>query len=352
MTANPVDLDGVILLFGGTSSERLVSVASAQHLAGAFEAGDPAPTCWFWSPEGALVEAHLSELLAMEQPFETEFRTEGERRWPDLPAALEASDARDRVFLLALHGGTGEDGTVQRWLEDGGLAFTGTGSVASANAFDKALAQEIVWSHGLRVPESCVVDGRDLFRAGEVLEMLLDRHGKAVLKPVADGSGLGLCIVRDESDLEKALDALRSSPTVGHLVEAFVDGVELTVGVVDGPEGPQALPCSEVRMAPGRAFDYAAKYLGRGSTEITPAEVDAKVAHDAQEAALVAHRVLGCEGYSRTDLIVDATGAVFLETNTLPGLTRESFVPQQLEAAGIPLRRFIAEQVAFARRRR
>ncbi|UCE84628.1 MAG: ATP-grasp domain-containing protein [Deltaproteobacteria bacterium] len=352
MNAEPRPLDGVILLFGGTSSERRVSVASAQHLARAFDAADPVPSCWFWDSDGAVVEAHPAELLGMEQPFETEFRTNGERHWPDLPTALDAGARRDGVFLLALHGGAGEDGTVQRWLEDRRLAFTGTGSEASAHAFDKALAQEIVWSHGLRVPESCVIDGRDLFRAGEVLEMLLDRHGKAVLKPVADGSGLGLCIVRDPSDLEKAIDALRASPTVGHLAEAFVDGVELTVGVIDGPDGARALPCSEVRIAPGRAFDFAAKYLGRGAIEITPAEVDPKVARNAQDAALVAHRALGCYGYSRTDLIADESGAVFLETNTLPGLTGASFLPQQLDAADIPLRSFIADQIALARKRR
>ena len=201
------------------------------------------------------------------------------------------------------------------------------------------------------MPEACIVDGRDLFRASEVLEMLLDRHGKAVLKPVADGSGFGLCIVHDQSDLEKALDALRAEPTLAHLAEAFVEGVELTVGIVDEPDGPRALPCSEVRVAEGRSFDFAAKYLGRGATEITPAQVDAAATRAAQEAAIVAHRALGCEGYSRTDLFADTAGAVFIETNTLPGLSSASFLPQQLEAAGIPLSHFIARQVALARER-
>lgn len=344
-------LRDVILLFGGRSSERHVSVASAQHLAGVFDASDAAPACWFWSPDGAVTRARVDALLAHEHPFESDFRTEGGECWPDLQSALDSDAARDGVFLLALHGGEGEDGTVQRWFEDRGLPFTGTGSVASGNAFDKALAHEIVWCHGLRVPEACVVDGRDLFRAEEVLEMLVEGHGRAVLKPVADGSGLGLCIVHDASDIEKALDVLRGDKNTSHLAEAFVQGVELTVGVLDARDGPRALPCSEVRMAPGRTFDYAAKYLGQGATEITPAQVDAKIACAAQDAAVVAHRALGCEGYSRTDLIVDAGRAVFLETNTLPGLTAESFLPQQLAAAGISLRRFVLDQVALARRR-
>ena len=350
MPADAISPSEVILLFGGPSGERRVSVASAQNLLTAF-AVRAAPICWFWTPDGAVQAVPPEALRTHERPSELDFLPDRVARFADLEGALDSDAARGKVFLLALHGGPGEDGTLQRCFEDRGLAFTGSGSTASGHAFDKALAHEITWRRGLRVPESCVVDARDLFRAREVLEMLLDHYGKAVLKPVADGSSIGLIVLCDESDVEKALGAMCDAPTVAHLAEAFIGGVELTVGVVEEPSGLRALPCSEVRVAAGRTFDYAAKYLGQGAVEITPAAVTAKIARASQEAAATAHRALECSGYSRTDLIIDERGPVFLETNTLPGLTSASFIPQQLEAAGIPLRSFVDSQLALARRR-
>src|SRR5258708_22501964 len=129
-----------------------------------------------------------------------------------------------------------------------------------------------------------------------------------------------------------------------------MEGVELTVGVVE--DGPlRALAGRGVGAAPGRAFDYEGKYLGKGTIEITPAEVTAEVARAAQEAAIAAHDALGCEGYSRTDVIVSPRGPVFLEINTLPGLTRRSFIPQQLAAEGTAIKDFLRDQLALARRR-
>jgi D-alanine-D-alanine ligase len=131
-----------------------------------------------------------------------------------------------------------------------------------------------------------------------------------------------------------------------------VHGTELTVAIVDGDNGPRALPPTEVRVERGGAFDYANKYIASGAREITPAEVPAEMTRSAQQAALAAHKALGCEGYSRTDIICDDRGAVFLEINTLPGLTRRSFVPQQLRAEGTGMRAFLDGQLALARRRR
>jgi D-alanine-D-alanine ligase len=124
------------------------------------------------------------------------------------------------------------------------------------------------------------------------------------------------------------------------------------VGVVEGPGGSlRALPCSEVRLDEGFAFDFEGKYLGRGTTEVTPAEVEPALAQAAQALAITAHRALGCEGYTRTDLILTARGPVYLETNTLPGLTRRSFIPQQLAAEGTSVQAFLEGQLALARAR-
>jgi D-alanine-D-alanine ligase len=195
-----------------------------------------------------------------------------------------------------------------------------------------------------------VVDGHDVPRARASLFELLDRHPRLVLKPVADGSSMGLQFLNDRGEIEPALHRLKDEDQP-YLAEAFVGGTELTVGVIDHEEGLRALPCSEIRVPPGESFGYSAKYLGRGAREITPAEVAPEVAAEAQELGLRAHRALGCFGYSRTDLITTEDGPVYLETNTLPGLTRASFIPQQLEAAAIPMQRFLARQLALARRR-
>jgi D-alanine-D-alanine ligase len=172
-----------------------------------------------------------------------------------------------------------------------------------------------------------------------------------VAKPVAGGSSVGLQLIGNVAEAQRAAAAIAAAGEE-YLAEAFVSGTELTVGVVDDERGTRALPASEVRVEQGRAFDYDGKYLGRGTREITPAEVPAAVSTAAQRVAVAVHQALGCEGYSRTDVICTPTGPVFLEINTLPGLTRMSFVPQQLAAEHTSMSDFLEGQIALARRRR
>lgn len=335
------------LLFGGPARERLVSVASAQNVATVLAA----PRCFFWAPDGPVFELSVAELTGHGRPFEVELTPRGPARWRNIKAALADWADRRLSLFLALHGQMVEDGVLQGWLEEHCIPFTGSGSRASRDAFDKARARDIARAAGLRVAEATLVDGRDVPRARARVLDLLGRFGRVVLKPVADGSSMGLRFVATSSELEDALVAVKNEALL-YLAEAFVAGTELTVGVIDDDgDVLRALPCSEVRLPTGGAFGYEAKYLGRGAREITPAEVSSEVATVAQEAALRAHGALGCEGYSRTDLIVDDQGPVYLETNTLPGLTKASFIPQQLAAAGIPFERFLARQLSLARRR-
>src|SRR5204863_5433528 len=165
------------------------------------------------------------------------------------------------------------------------------------------------------------------------------------------GSSVGLYHLLAPDDVDAAARKMEESGEP-YLAEEFISGTELTVGVVDGPGGARALPTSEVRLDQGRAFDYEGKYLGKGTKEITPADVAPAVARAAQELALAAHRALECEGYSRTDVISSPDGPVFLELNTLPGLTRASFLPQQLAVEGTSMRSFLEGQLAIARNRR
>ena len=168
----------------------------------------------------------------------------------------------------------------------------------------------------------------------------------------ASGSSVGLHIISSPAEAEAAAKEIVNSKYDRYLAEAFIEGRELTVGVVDDKsQGLIALPASEAVLLNGPKFDYEGKYLGRGTKEITPAEITEQEMQAAQKLAIDAHRSLGCYGYSRTDMILTPEGPVFLETNTLPGLTRASFVPQQLEAAGVSLLSFIERQIELAAQR-
>jgi D-alanine-D-alanine ligase len=287
-----------------------------------------------------------SELLAFERPFERDFSPASGRSWPGLELALDSGEARDVVFFLGLHGGSGEDGTVQALLEKKGLAFTGSGSHASRLAFDKLAARERVSSRGIRVAEAATVTTDAATH--ERLARLFEVHEKIVLKPVADGSSHGVRIVANERELDAAIVHIIAHPETLHLAEAFIEGRELTVGVIEEEDGLEALPCSEVVLEAGRTFDFDGKYLGKGVQEITPADVPEEISRKAQSVALAAHEAVGCRGYSRTDVIMGKDGPVFLEINTLPGLSRASFIPQQLAAAGIDMRRFLERQIEIA----
>ncbi|MED5465906.1 MAG: ATP-grasp domain-containing protein [Myxococcota bacterium] len=340
-------MHNLIIFFGGKSGERNVSVASAQNMAQLTERCQ----CWFWSPDGRVLEVPRDSLLAHQNPFEQEFTPPDYKDLGALHQALPLVPS-EGVLFLAVHGGEGENGTLQAALESAGVAFSGSDSQASAKAFDKAVAKDIVARVGLRVPRSITLRGEHLEDAAEQMRGFLQSTQQAVLKPVADGSSFGVHFVRDESTLQAALQELKASPKSPYLFEERIIGRELTVGVLETHEGVRALPCSEVLLATGREFDYAGKYLGDGVQEVTPADIPQSVAAAAQDLAREAHLALKCGGYSRTDIMLDETGLVFIETNTLPGLSSASFIPQQLEAASLKLSDFLQEQIELATRRR
>jgi D-alanine-D-alanine ligase len=335
----------VIVLFGGRSDERHVSVASAQNIVRSL----PDSLAWFWATNGAVHDVAPAELLAHQNPFEADFVPSRPALWPDLEQALDTLPVDDPVFLLALHGGEGEDGTVQRLMETRALAFTGSGAGASAAAFDKGRAKEIVRGR-VHVAESRIV--RNAAALGDEIENLLGAHERIVLKPLAAGSSRGLFFLdrnSDPADVIAQIAALR----IPYILEQYIRGRELTVGVIDRGDGggPLALPVIEIEVDAGFSFDYAGKYLGKGTREICPANIPDGLRDEAQRAAVEAHVALGCEGYSRSDLMAGSDGVYFLELNTLPGLTTSSLVPQQLRTAGIGFREFLESQVALARER-
>ena len=335
----------VIVLFGGSSDERQVSVATGQNVARTLDR----PMCWFWAPNGAVHDVRVGDLLEHQRPFELDFKPTRPARWPTFGAALDALEIDDPVFLLALHGGEGEDGTVQRLLEERNLPFTGSGSKASAAAFDKGRAKEMVKGR-VKVAESRIIAPGEREALQEAIADLLGRHERIVLKPLAAGSSRGLFFLDRGGRVDEVVESIVQLD-LPYILEQFIRGRELTVGVADLENGPVPLPVVEIEVEPGHAFDYEGKYLGKGTREICPAKIDDTVARAAQQTALAAHMALGCEGYSRTDIMAADDGPYFLETNTLPGLTTSSLVPQELKAAGLDFKRFLERQIDLARKR-
>lgn len=335
----------VIVLFGGASDERHVSVATAQSVAKTL--GNP--LCWFWASYGAIFDVPIADLLAHDRAFEVDFDPKRPAMWPSLEQALDTLPVEDPVFFLALHGGAGEDGTVQKMMERRGIPFTGSGSAASAAAFDKGRAKDILKGK-VKIAESRTVGVSDEETIRTAVETMLERHQRIVLKPLAAGSSRGLFFLNRGEDIDSIVRQV-AKLRLAYIIEQFISGRELTVGVVDGPNGPRALPVVEIEVDAGHSFDYAGKYLGKGTREICPANITPEMTRAAQQTAVAAHAGLGCEGYSRTDIMAAADGMYFLELNTLPGLTRSSLVPQELKAEGVEFRTFLEEQLEMARQR-
>jgi D-alanine-D-alanine ligase len=331
----------IIVLFGSASDERHVSVASAQNVVRALGG---AALAWFWAPDGAIHDVSAADLLAHQRAFEVDYIPSRPAIFPNIEQALDTLPVEDPVFLLALHGTGGEDGTLQQLFEARGIPFTGSGSAASANAFDKERAKEIVKGE-VRIAESRVA--RTAAEVRPVIDDMLSRHERIVLKPLAAGSSRGLFFLGRDGD---AADVAEKVMALGipYIIEQFISGRELTVGVIERGEGPFPLPVIEIEVDPGHNFDYAGKYLGTGTREICPALIPEEMTREAQLTALAAHIALGCEGYSRSDLVAAADGVYYLETNTLPGLTTSSLVPQELQEVGISFKEFLEGQVELA----
>src|SRR6478672_13931401 len=326
----------ITILFGGTNKERLVSVATAQALHAALPDAD----LWFWDVDDTVHEADSQALLKHSRPFEEPF-TSGTPSVGRIEQALDQAKAEDRLLVLGLHGGIAENGELQAMCEMRGIAFTGSGSASSHLAFDKVAAKRFAALAGVKVPAGVML---------EDAEAALAEYGRLIAKPVRDGSSYGLMFVNARQDLVAVRSAAKAED---YVIEPFISGVEATCGVLELSDGAlTALPPIEIIPAEGGfGFDYTAKYLSQSTQEICPGRFAPEISAQLMDQALKAHRALSCTGYSRTDFIVSDKGPIFLETNTLPGLTKASLYPKALAAQGIGFADFLKEQIALAARR-
>ena len=327
----------IAVLFGGTSEERDVSIASAAQVIPVLRglgheviAVDTAAGRLGAPEERKLLESRVAPAPPSDQSMAT-------LRGAALANPANAiNPAEIDVVFLALHGGAGEDGRMQAMLDLAGLRYTGSNHIASAAAMDKDLSKRLFRAAG--VPTA------DWLMAPVATEDAVRTLGlPVVVKPNKQGSTVGLTVVRDAAKLQAAIAlGLRYDDEV--MIERFVPGREFTVGILDG----QALPVGEI-IAPGEVFDYQSKYQVGGAREVFPADLPAGESATLQRHALAAHRALKLGAYSRVDFRRDANGDCWcLEANSLPGMTATSLLPQAARAAGIDFAGLLAKICAGA----
>ncbi|MCW3465917.1 D-alanine--D-alanine ligase family protein [Chitinophaga nivalis] len=313
----------IAVLFGGTSQERDVSIASGTQVIKALrELGHTVISVD--TARGPLDAAAEDKLFATSvgdiPPDNAALAALGH----DLHQAISSPLLSDiDVCFLALHGGTGEDGTIQAILSAAGFAFTGSLQLPSGLALDKDLSKRLFTVAGIPTPSWTMVPPN-------IQDLKLPSAFPIVIKPNFQGSTVGLSVVRNEQELFAAVELARQYGAE-ILLEEYIPGRELSVGVLDN----QALSVGEIFLESDIIFDYETKYSG-AAKEKFPADIPAAIEQEAKRLAVAVHQALKLKGYSRSDFRLDKDGQLWcLEVNTLPGMTKTSLFPQSAAAAGI-----------------
>ena len=307
----------VAVLMGGWANERPVSLMSGEGVADALES-----------------RGHSVTRIDM-----------------DRQVAARIAEAAPDVVFNALHGVPGEDGTVQGMLDLMGIPYTHSGLATSVIAIDKELTKQALVPHGIPMPGGRIVECEELYRADPLARPY-------VLKPVNEGSSVGVAIVTDASNYGNPIRRDVAGPWQEFerlLAEPYIRGRELTTAVIDGPGGPRALTVTELVPKSG-FYDFDAKYTDGMTEHVCPAQIPAEIADLCMAYAVKAHQVLGCRGCSRTDFRWDdergEAGLFVLETNTQPGMTPLSLVPEQARYCGMSYEDLVETIVAEAMRGR
>jgi D-alanine-D-alanine ligase len=295
----------VVVLAGGLSHERDVSIRSGRRVA----------------------EALRSSGLEVEER--------------DVDSGLLPALLADKPGCVVpmLHGETGEDGTIREILELLGIPYVGASPAACRVAFDKPVAKTVAQRYGVNTPASVVLPAESFRELGAaaVMDLIIERLGLPLMvKPAKSGSALGCAVVRSPEELPSAMVNAYAYGTVA-LLEQFIEGDEVAVPVFDDGTGPRALPVVGIKPD-GGVYDYTARYTAGSTTFQTPAELSDELTAECQRVAMTIHEKFGLRDFSRSDLIVDASGTVwFLEVNVAPGFTETSTVPLSVQAAGLEL---------------
>ncbi len=312
----------VAVLTGGPSKEHEVSIKSAEN-----------------------VLAHLDQ-----EKYETKRILIGKKgEWPIEPNQLKKEAD---VAFIAMHGPYGEDGTIQIILESEKIPYTGSGIGASALGMNKFLSLRLFKEAGLNIPKTFLIAKNEWQNEeSKVLDFIRHHIGfPAVLKPNSDGSSFGVAFAHS---FEEALFNLNNIFALSKeaIIQPYISGRELTCGVFDhGWRGSEiALLPTEIIPKKNYFFDYESKYVPDGASEITPPNLPQAFTSELRKVAIAAHRLAGARGFSRTDMILDKDGRIFiLEINTIPGLTTESLFPKAAFASGVQFSKILDKIIESA----
>lgn len=328
----------ITVLLGGDSPERDVSLASGMGIVEALRSRghDVSPLDPAGKTGADAVEAHIGEAPPSDLP---ELSPEEALDWLRSPLLREA----DAVFV-GLHGGAGEDGTIQALLESVRASYTGTGVLGSALSMNKDRSKALFNEAGVQTAEHLLVQADS---GASVIEEVGQLFGfPVVVKPNNQGSSVGFSFVREPEELIEAV-AKAASYSSDVLVERYIAGREITVAILDG----EPLPVVEI-VPEGGFYDYKRKYTKGTSRYVAPAEIDSRIAERVQREAMLAYHSICCRDYARADFRMDGSGEPYcLEVNTLPGMTGLSLVPMAAKAAGIDFEELVERICLMAHER-
>lgn len=332
----------IAVLLGGTSAEREVSIASGFKIAESLSSRGHGVIAIDTAGSLKQIEFSGGYKVGKLPPDTKSLRDLDEC---DLAERLKGDNLADvDVVFIGLHGGSGEDGTLQALLNLCGVSYTGSDVLASAAAMDKNFSKMIFKAQGISTPDWILYEKRTLPAISEIKAAVGKKFGyPVVIKPNAQGSTVGLTIAKDEDGIE---DALGTAFSFGGkvLIEEYIAGRELTVSVV----GDYDLPVIEI-IPEGGLYDYECKYTAGKSQYVCPADLPPEVAERCKEAGRRAFKALGCRDYGRVDFRMDENHKLYcLEVNTLPGMTPTSLVPKAMKAIGIEFDELVDIIAGFA----
>jgi len=345
----------VAVLMGGRTAEHEISLETGRVIVNALDKSEynVKPVVITKTGKWLIPRGYIGQLEGARKRFEI----------PDIQkpgiVPINAGTALDRameekvdVVFIAMHGPLGEDGTVQGLLELADIPYTGSNVLASSLAMNKVVSRQLFQHGGLNVPRSLVFTVWEWSKSAPavVSKVKAEIGFPCVLKPVELGSSVGVSIARKDEEFKNSFQkVLRYGNEV--LVEEFLDGQEVTCAVLGaaGGEEPKPLVPTEIVPVTSEFFDYEAKYTPGATEEITPPrDIDDEMILEIQETAVRAHKILGCGGMSRTDMIIRSGTLYVLELNTIPGMTEISLYPQAAKAAGIEFPDLLSRLIKLA----
>ena len=309
----------IAILFGGPSSEHEVSLSSAKNIL-------------------ENIDRELFDVLEVLITKECRYVIDGVS-FNETEGLEEIKKRNTDIIFPILHGTYGEDGTLQKKIEELSIPFVFSSSSASSLAIDKNKTNEILYSHNFLIPKSYIVTKESI------------EHNCAypvIIKPIDEGSSVGLFKFKNEYEYRATIDKVFKQHEK-MLVQEFLQGREFTCGVIEKNNEVVPLVATEVVLTKGEIFDYDAKYTAGGCEEITPANIDEETMKRIQNCAVSCHKIIGCKSLSRTDVILQGKDLYVLEINTIPGMTKTSFIPAEASACGYSMKELITILIESAK---